>query len=254
MISRNNSLIREALKLKQKKYRDEFKKFLIEGARFVEEAIREKQAECIFYSKKFLQTKYKDILSCDVKKYEVDEEVIKELSDTETPQGIVAVCKKKDFDLSFIKDFVVIVDGLQDPGNLGTIIRTCDAADVDALILLKGTVDAYNPKTLRSTMGSIFRVPMIYFDSFYDAIEFLKRNDFKIYATCLEASQFIYDYDFKEKTAIIIGNEASGIPYEHISLSTYKVKIPMLGKAESLNAAVASAVIIYEVVRQRLTR
>jgi len=253
MIGKNNPLIKESLKLKQKKYRDELNKFLIEGVRFVEEAIKENFVEYIFYSNKILDSKYSYILDWDVKKYEVNEDVIKELSDTENPQGVVAVCKKRE-NRADLKDFVVIADGVQDPGNLGTIIRTLDAAGADALIIIKGTVDPYNSKTLRSTMGSIFRVPIVYFDDFEKASDYLKNKGFNIYATSLEAEKLIYDYNFNEKTALVIGNEANGISKEHIDLSTHKIKIPMIGKAESLNAAVASAIVIYEVVRQRLTR
>lgn len=253
MLGKNNPSIKEALKLKQKKYRDELNKFLIEGARFVEEAVKENFVEHIFYSNKILDSRYSYILDWDVKKYEVEEGIMKELSDTETPQGIVAVCRKRE-NRANLKDFVVVADGVQDPGNLGTIIRTLDAAGGDALIIIKGTVDPYNSKTLRSTMGSIFRVPIMYFDDFKEASEYLKDQGFNIYATSLEAEKLIYDYNFKEKTALVIGNEANGIPKEHIDLSNHKIKIPMVGKAESLNAAVASAIVIYEVVRQRLTR
>ncbi|KRQ87344.1 23S rRNA (uridine(2479)-2'-O)-methyltransferase [Caloramator mitchellensis] len=254
MLSKNNKLIKDTLKLKQKKYRDESGKFIIEGARFVEEALNENKVEYIFYSGKFASSKYSSILDANCPKYEVEDAVIKELSDTETPQGIIAVCIKTDYDLEVLKDFAVIIDGVQDPGNLGTIIRTADAAGADAVIIVKGTVDVYNSKTLRSTMGSIFHLPVIYIDEFETSIDILKQKGFKVYATDLTAKSYIYDFDFKQKTAIIIGNEANGIPQSHIELATDKIKIPMIGRAESLNAAMASSILLYEVVRQRIIK
>lgn len=254
MLGKNSRLIKDALKLKQRKYRDELGKFVIEGARFVEEAIKEKRVEYVLYTEKIASSKYAHILNADIQKYEVEENVIKEIADTGTPQGIAAVCNKFEHDINVIKDFVVIVDGVQDPGNLGTIVRTSDAAGADAVIIVKGTVDIYNPKTLRSTMGSIFHIPTIFVDKFEAAVDLLKDRGFKIYATDVDAQHYIYDCDFKDKTAIVIGNEANGIPDFHLNLATNRIKIPMIGRAESLNAAMASSIVLYEVVRQRLTK
>lgn len=254
MLGRENKLVKKALKLRQKKYREMEGRFLIEGLRFVIEAINEKKVEYILYSSRLLNLKgHEEILNSVCEKFEVSEELIKELSDTETPQGVVAVVKKDEYTFSNIRSsFVVIADGVQDPGNLGTIIRTSDAADAGAVIIIKGTVDVYNSKTLRSTMGSIFHIPVIFCDSFEEASDDLKNLGYRIYATSLEASGSIYHCDFKENTAVVIGNEANGIPEEHLSLATDLVKIPMPGRSESLNAGVAAAVIIYEVLRQRL--
>lgn len=254
LLSRDNKLIKYALKLKTKKYRDNEGKFLAEGIRFIEEGIKENCVEYILYSKKLFEVNgFERILNSNIKLYEVDELVINELCDTQNPQGAVAVVKKPCFNISDIKnDFIVISDGIQDPGNLGTVIRTCDAAGAGGVAVIKGTVDIFNSKTLRSTMGAVFRLPIIYFDSFNSAIEALK--GYNIYASSLDTNDYMYQCDFKDKTALVIGNEANGIPEEHIIKCTHKVKIPMPGNAESLNAAVAAGILIYEVVRQRLTK
>ena len=254
MLSRDNRLVKNALKLKQRKYREQQGRFLVEGIRFIEEGLKEGVVDYILYSRKLYRVNGSEsILSSEVDKFEIDEPLIKELSETENPQGAVAVVRKQSYALEDIEgDFIVIADGVQDPGNLGTIIRTSDAAGASAVILIKGTVDVYNSKTLRSTMGSVFHIPILFFDDFESLCSILKNRGFNIYASSLDAEGYIYTSDFKGKTAIIIGNEANGIPEEHINLATHKIKIPMQGRAESLNAASAAAIIIYEVVRQRL--
>lgn len=256
LLSRDNRLVKYALKLKTKKYRDLEGKFLAEGIRFIEEGILENCVEYILYSKKLLEVNGNErVLKSTQSLYEVDASVINELCDTKNPQGAVAVVKKPSFSIDDIKnDFIVISDGIQDPGNLGTVIRTCDAAGVGGIAVIKGTVDVFNSKTLRATMGAVFRIPIIYFDSFNSAAEALIENGYNIYASSLSTDDYMYQCDFKNKTALVIGNEANGIPDEHILKCTHKVKIPMPGSAESLNAAVAAGILIYEVVRQRLTK
>jgi RNA methyltransferase, TrmH family len=254
MLSKDNKHIKNALKLKQKKYREEEGKFIAEGIRFVEEAINEGLCSYVLYSDKVYTSKgYERVLGLDIEKYEVSNDIIKELCDTENPQGIAAVVNKPKWNIDEIKeDFIVVTDGIQDPGNLGTIIRTSDAAGAGAISIIKGTVDVYNSKTLRSTMGSIFHVPILFYDNFEELAEDLKVRGYSIYSTSLGTDKYIYNCNFKDKTAIVIGNEANGVPEEHLNLSTHLVKIPMPGKSESLNAASAAAIIIYEVVRQRI--
>lgn len=255
MVGRDNKYIKLALKLKQKKYREEEGKYIIEGIRFVEEAIKEGSVEYIIYSQKlFKNADSERVMDTNCPRYEVENDLLKEICDTENPQGISAVVVKKAWQLDFYElnnSFVIIVDGVQDPGNLGTIIRTADAAGADAVIMTKGTVDAYNDKTLRSTMGSVFHIPILHFENFKELCKELRENGFEIYATSLEGSKYIYDCNFEGKAAVIIGNEANGIPLEHMEYVTQKIKIPMPGRAESLNAATAAAVVIYEIVRQR---
>jgi TrmH family RNA methyltransferase len=254
MISKDNKIVKLGLKLKQKKYRDEESKFIIEGIRFVEEGILAGDVEHIFYSQKLFETRGFDrILGSKLNAYEVSDAVLNELCDTENPQGVAAIVNKKLWNTGNIKnDFIIIADGIQDPGNMGTIIRTCDAAGVGAIAVIKGSVDIYNPKTLRATMGSIFHLPVIIYEDFKNLAEELSKVGYNIYAASLDTEYYIYDCNFKEKTAVVIGNEANGIPMEHMQMCTHKIKIPIVGTAESLNAAIAGAVIIYEVVRQRM--
>jgi len=252
VLKRDSSLVKNAIKLKQKKYRELENKFLAEGIRFVEEAILEGLVEHIFYSKDIFSVNgYERVLNNDLPKYEVDESVIKELTNTTNPQRVVAVVRKPKININKDLEFVVVIDKVQDPGNLGTIIRTCDAAGVDVVYIIKGTVDVYNDKTLRATMGSIFHIPILYYDTFKDAVNDLYSNGFNIYASTLDGED-LYKTNLKGKTAIVIGNEANGMAEEDISLCNKRIKIPMLGRAESLNASIAAAVIIYEALRQRL--
>lgn len=254
LLSKENKLYKLGLKLKQKKYREEEGKFIIEGIRFVEEGIASGDAEHVFYSQKLLQTRGSErILQKHSSTHEITDSMMKELCDTENPQGVAAIVNKRNYDIRDLKnDFILIADGIQDPGNMGTIIRTCDAAGLGGIIIIKGSVDIFNSKTLRSTMGSIFHIPVIVKEDFEGIASELLKEGYNIYAASLDTDNYIYDCSFKEKTAVVIGNEANGIPEEHLELCTQMMKIPMSGTAESLNAAIAGAVIIYEGVRQRM--
>ncbi|CDT31666.1 spoU rRNA Methylase family protein [Clostridioides difficile P31] len=140
----------------------------------------------------------------------------------------------------------MILDRIQDPGNMGTIIRTADSAGVDAIIALKGCVDIYNPKVIRSTMGSIFDMNII--DASQDeTVDMLKSLDFNIVSSYLNTENFYDKIDYGSKVALVIGNEANGINEELVSKSDILVKIPIYGKAESLNAAISSAILMYEI-------
>lgn len=138
-----------------------------------------------------------------------------------------------------------------DPGNLGTILRTIDSVGLNQIIISKETADAYNPKVVRSTMGAIFRVKVIVAENLEKTLKEIKKHKFKVVATSLQTEESIYDVKFS-KTAIVIGNEANGVSNEILEIADTKVKIPMLGKTESLNASVATSVILYEYVRQKI--
>ncbi|KMT22662.1 TrmH family RNA methyltransferase [Clostridium cylindrosporum] len=254
MISKDNKLVKKAQKLKKKKYREIEGLFLAEGIRFVEAAIENGSAEYVLYSNMIYSTNgYERVLESDVDSFEVQDSILRDICDTESPQGVVAICTKKDHVIEEIMgDLLVIVDGVQDPGNLGTIIRTCDAAGVSGIIILKGTVDVYNPKVLRSTMGSIFHIPIVSADNFSNTSNILLNNGYKILATSLQGKKSLYEYNFSNKTAVILGNEANGVSDENLSLATDLIIIPMEGEAESLNVGVANSVIVYEALRQRI--
>ena len=261
IFSRENSVVKHVRKLKIKKYRQKNNQFMIEGVRFVKEAlisdapIRYCLCSAVFSSDEDVRKLLDDILKKGIKIYIVDENLLKDICDTETPQGIVAVIDRVGYDINQLikeSDLIVIVDRIQDPGNLGTIIRTADAAGAKGVILSEGTVDVYNPKVLRSTMGSIFHIPVAMTSDLIDAVEKLKKQGFTIYASSLEGSIAYYDEAYTGKTAIIIGNEAQGIESSLMLRSDKLIKIPMHGLAESLNAAVAAGIILFEVVKKKL--
>jgi TrmH family RNA methyltransferase len=145
----------------------------------------------------------------------------------------------------------MILEDLQDPGNLGTIMRAGEGAGISGIILSHNCVDIYNPKTIRSTMGSIYRVPFIYVEDLKEAVTLLKDNKISIYAAHLKQSQDYEKLNFKESTAFMIGNEGNGLSDQLSNMADAYLKIPMLGKVESLNAAIAASVLMYEVARQR---
>lgn len=148
-------------------------------------------------------------------------------------------------------DIIVVLDDVQDPGNLGTILRTVDSIGLTQILVSKGTADAYNPKVVRSTMGAIFRVKIIECEDLKQTLKEIKKHKFKVVVSSLQTENTIYDINYYKKV-IIIGNEANGVEPEIQNLADEKVKIPMLGKTESLNASVATGIILYEYVRQKL--
>ncbi|WP_138211319.1 TrmH family RNA methyltransferase [Hathewaya histolytica] len=256
--SKNNSLIKEVKKLKEKKFREEKNCFIVEGIRFTEEAINSNfEIEYIFFDEDSLQKKEvkkllenrNSLLDNNTKVYKVTKEVFRIISNTETPQGVLAVVRNKEIHIKDNKGFYILVDRVQDPGNLGTIVRTAHATGALGVILTKGTVDIYNEKTLRSTMGSIFKVPIIRDDDLSFTFN-LKDNGFKIISSSLDTDTNFYSLNLKENAIIVIGNEGNGISDEIYSISDIKAKLPMVGDSESLNAGVAAGIMMYEVLRQ----
>lgn len=261
IISSTNKVIKEIKSLYKKKSRWNEKSFFIEGIRAVEQCILAKgNIKYIVYSQKVFSTDYGNelidsIMKKEYKTYQISDELFKEIGDTENPQGILAVVGFEEYELKDVileeKNFIIILDRVQDPGNMGTIIRTADAFGANAIIITGGCVDIYNPKVVRSTMGSIFQIPTVHIEDISQVIANLKNKDIKIISTSLEAENYCYNIDFKGDCALVIGNEATGISQEVVVNSDYLTKIPMTGEAESLNAAIASGVIMYEVLRQR---
>ena len=256
--SKDNEIIKKIKSLKEKKYRDIENCYIIEGIKLVKEAIAEnakiKQIvvceDCINDGEIDTDTLY-EIAKFDV--VYVTEKVFKTITDVKTPQGIIAVIEKNNINskIDYNQDIIIALDGVQDPGNLGTILRTVDSANLKQIILSKESADSYNPKVVRSTMGAIFRVNIIEADSLKDMLQEAKKNDFKVMVTSLDTKNSIYDVDYSKKV-IVIGNEANGVSKEVQAIADEKVKIPMLGKTESLNASVAAGIMIYEYVRKKL--
>ena len=247
--SKDNELVKKVKKLKEKKYRDEEDAFIVEGIKMVEEAIDENaKIQLIVICKEIM---YK------IAKHEciyVTEKIFNLLTDVKTPQGILAVIGKKgkNTEIDYSKDIIIALDGIQDPGNLGTILRTVDSANLGQIIISKNSADCYNTKVVRSTMGAIFRLNIIETDDLVDTLEKMQKNKFEVVVTSLDTTNNIYDIEYKNKV-IVIGNEANGVSKEVQNIADKKVKIPMLGKTESLNAAVATSIMIYEYVRRTVS-
>ena len=181
----------------------------------------------------------------------VTEKVFSVITDVTNPQGILAVIgKNTDInEIDYNQNLFLVLDNIQDPGNMGTILRTADSINLKQIIVSKGTADCYNPKVVRSTMGAIFRVKVIECEDLKKVVKEMKKRKIKVYATDLQTDKSIYDVDYK-KSAIVIGNEANGVSKELLEIADEKIRIPMIGKTESLNAAVATGIILYEVVRK----
>ncbi|WP_069650948.1 23S rRNA (guanosine(2251)-2'-O)-methyltransferase RlmB [Caloranaerobacter ferrireducens] len=260
--SLSNPLIKSVRALHKKKDRWKQRKFFVEGVRAVEEAVKsDVKIDSILYTESLFDTfggqqLFNLINKKGYRLFKITEKILKTVSDTENPQGIIAIIEFNlvNLDDIFIKEgnFIIILDKIQDPGNLGTIIRTADAFGANGIVLTRGCVDVFNPKTIRSTMGSLFHLPVSYEDSIEKVITKFKEIGIKIIATSLDAEQFCYDIDLTQDFALIIGNEASGVSKEAIELSDHKIKIPIEKRTESLNAAIASGVIMYETYRQRI--
>ncbi|WP_221387775.1 TrmH family RNA methyltransferase [Clostridium perfringens] len=249
--SKNNNLFKEIKKLKEKKHRIKSNKYLIEGLRFVEEAIKSKVSiDSIIFTESFNE-KNPDLflkINENIKLIQMNEALLKQLCSTENPQGIVGVINMQNKELKS-GELVVLVDKVQDPGNMGTIIRTAHAAGAAGIVMTKGTVDIYNDKTLRSTMGSIFYIPIVEDDSL-DFVKSLKKEGYKLVVSSLQGKNNFFEENLQGKVMIAVGNEGNGVSEEVYDIADIKVKIPMPGEAESLNVAVATSIMIYEKIRQ----
>lgn len=238
--SKDNEIVKNIRKLKEKKYRDLSNCYVIEGIKLLKEAIEE-------------NAKIKQIVICDdcekngtldkkllyeIAKYNciyVTEKVFNILTDVANPQGILAVIEKENnlTEINWNEDLILILDNLQDPGNLGTILRTADSANLKQIIVSKNCGDIYNPKVVRATMGAIFRVKVLESENLAETIKEIKKHKFTVLATDLKESKSIYEESYN-KTAVVIGNEANGVEEEILELADRKIKIPMLRKNRKL--------------------
>ena len=249
--SKDNNLIKHIKKLKEKKYRDEFKEYVIEGIKIVQEAIQENAK-----IKQIVIVEEKEELIKIAEKYEtilVPQNIFNQITEVKNPQGILAVIEKENEEekIDYNEEIIVALDDLQDPGNIGTILRTVDSVGLKQILISKNTVDCYNPKVVRSTMGAIFRVKLIECENLAQTLEQAKSKKYDIMVTSLEAKKTIYEAQYMKKI-IVIGNEANGVSEEIKKIANEQVIIPMLGKTESLNASIACGVILYEYVRQKI--
>ena len=249
--SKDNSKIKEIKKLKEKKYRKTA--FIVEGIKMLKEAISEKAEIDTIIIREDTELDFKLDSELEKKVIHVTKNVFETISDVVSPQGVLVVINKKidDNKISKHADYILALDGIQDPGNLGTIIRTADSENIKQILVSKDTVDSYSPKVVRSTMGAIYRVKIIECEDLAKTLKSLQTTGFEIVTTDLHTDKSIYDMNYNKKI-VVIGNEANGVTPEIRELSNYRVKIPMLGKTESLNAAVATGIMIYEYVRQKI--
>lgn len=266
--SKDNEFIKHIKKLKDKKYRDLNNEYIIEGIKIIEEAINEKAniKQVVICDDCEKTSNIPKDLMYEIAKQEcvyVTSKLFESLTDVTNPQGILAIVEKNVTksmvagaemqEIDATQDIIVALDDIQDPGNLGTILRTVDSIGINQILVSKGTADSYNPKVVRSTMGAIFRVKIIECEDLEKTLKQIKKHKFQIVVTSLQTDNSIYDIDYKKKV-IVIGNEANGVEEKIQNIADQKVKIPMLGKTESLNASVATGVILYEYVRQKLIR
>ena len=234
------------------KARRKEKAFLVEGVRLLEEAVAAKWPIRFVLYDRSLSSRGKELLTTlrtlihDIE--EVDSALLKSVSDTESSQGILAVLDNAQLPIPNSPDFLLILDQIRDPGNLGTLLRTAAAAGVDAVILPPETADAFSPKVLRAGMGAHFHLPIISAD--WDQIKD-RVDGLKVYLAVMAGDVAYTEADFKSPSALVIGGEAEGASQSARDLTETRVHIPMPGKMESLNAAVAGAILLFEVVRQR---
>ena len=253
--STSNQQVKRLLQLQSKsKARNEENVFIVEGIRMYME-VPEKDVEKVYISESLYNRKKLD-LNLDRFEYEIlSDTVFKHVSDTKTPQGILCVLRQKKYDKKTLlqkeNPHFIVLDNLQDPGNLGTIIRTAEAAGVDAVFMSRDTVDIYNPKTIRSTMGSIYRMPFLYIEDLCELLDEFRQKEIYSYAAHLNGKQSYDKEDYQKGTAILIGNEGNGLRDVVTEKADILVQIPMHGQVESLNAAIAASVLMFEVSRQR---
>ena len=280
--SKDNEFIKHIKKLKDKKYRDLNNEYIIEGIKIIEEAINEKAniKQVVICDDCEKISNISKELMYEIARYEciyVTKKIFDSLTDVSNPQGILAIVEKNavkskisnikdseksetigveekeiiaENEIDYNQDIIVALDDIQDPGNLGTILRTVDSIGINQILVSKGTADSYNPKVVRSTMGAIFRVKIIECEDLENTLKEIQKHNFEIVVTSLQTKNSIYDIDYKKKV-IVIGNEANGVEPRIQKIADKKVKIPMLGKTESLNASVATGIILYEYVRQK---
>lgn len=259
--STSNNKIKNLSKcIKTAKERRKQDVFVVEGIRMFMEIPKELHVET--YATEDFYNKNKELFNG--LQYEVvSDHIMESVSDTKTPQGVISIVKRQHNTVEEVcghseymkkigvgNPLIMALENIQDPGNLGTILRTAEGAGVTGILMSKDTVDVYNPKVVRSTMGSIFRIPFCYVEDLVYVVETLKCEGYSTYSAHLQGKSF-YDYNYENSTIFCIGNEGNGLTDALSQTTEYKIKIPMMGNVESLNAATASTVLMYETMRQR---
>lgn len=254
--SASNQKIKQVkLLLSSAKERRIQKVFVAEGIKMFNEAPKDRLKQVFVAESACKDIDISDV-SCEVEI--VSDDVFKKMSDTVTPQGVMCVIEREttspDSFLALHKEgslHLLILEGIQDPGNLGTMLRTAEAAGFDAIIADRNTADIYNPKVIRSTMGSVYRVPVFYSEELYELLDRLVGIDVQLVAAHLKGSEDFSKASYSDRIGVLIGNEGNGLSDEATEKATCRIKIPMAGKVESLNAAVAAALMMFEAQRGR---
>lgn len=253
-----NPMVKAAAELKQKKYRQQQGLFLAEGLRTVEEAVRYGAVQSIFYTAiedDRTRAVLEEAAAKQIKLVCVSDKVLKKIADTETPQGISAVCEmrsKRLDDFLASGKMLLVLDRVTDPGNIGTMLRTADAAGVGGLLLLQGCADIYAPKTVRASMGSLFHLPVLSGLSEELLVQAARKAGYELLVTCLDGADNLYKADLQGRLAFVMGNEANGVSPALLAAADKRVFIPMQGRAESLNVAMAAGIVMFEALRQKL--
>lgn len=248
--SKNNKIIKLCNKLQNKKYRDKENMYLIEGPNLLEEAIKTGQEiVCVLVDE--AEHRASEVLTHCQSINIVSHSIFKEIADTQNSQGIIALVRRNHEDLNSCCQLLneggnaLVMDLVQDPGNVGTIIRTCDAAGYRCIFMIKGSCDVYSPKVVRAAAGSLFRVPIFYVD-YEQCKKILREAKKKIITTDLKATKTCFDVDLTSDIALVVGNEGNGVSNEAKEMADEIIKIPMKGNIESLNVAVAAGIIMFE--------
>ena len=254
--STENKQVKNIIQLNTKsKARKKQGVFVVEGIKMFLEAPKDR-VEGVYVSESFWKEEEHQQMLADYTYEVVADHVFLKMCDTLTPQGILTVVRFFDYSLDDImhkqdKPLIIILESIQDPGNLGTIIRTGEGAGISGVIVNKETVDLYNPKTIRATMGSIYRIPVVFSENLSETAEVLRKKGVEVFAAHLKGMREMYDMDFTGSCAFLIGNEGNGLTDELADMADSYLRIPMEGQVESLNAGVAASLLMYEGLRQR---
>ncbi len=257
--SRENARVAAARRLQQRKFRERDRRFLIEGPHAVEAALEADAAVVeIFHqwgdAPAAVAAVVRAAADRGVRCVPVTRHVLEALDTTDTPQGVVGVCAHLDVSLAEVAEAVGLVPVLveiQDPGNLGTVLRSADAAGAGGLVLSHGSVDLYNPKVVRASAGSLFHLPVARDVPLAEGVRTLRDRGFAIVASSTAGAEAIHDVDLTGRVVVLFGNEARGLPNDALALAGRTVRIPIGGRAESLNLAAAATVVLFEAARQR---
>lgn len=251
--------------LEKKKYREREKVFVIEGIRIIEDALADGAKFIKVFHAPMLELNSRglelleDLRSQGVEEIMLSDQLFNQIAGTETPQGLLAILEQPQYRLDDLMEreslypHLIMINGVQDPGNLGTILRTTAGAGWAGAMITKGTVDLYNPKSLRATMGAVHKLPIYRIEEDLDSLwNRLKERGYQVVATSLEGEVWHFQVDFRQPTVLIVGNEGNGVEPDLLDAADQLVKIPMAPSAESLNVAIATGVLIFEGVRQNL--